>query len=329
VIDNRPGIGNRPNIDIGTLPNIGNAANVIGSGNNVNVNRPVNVSQNVNNHNRPTTLPAYGWKNGYWHGYYQGAHGNWNNGYWSSWAHHPAAWVGSAALAGWLFSPGDTFVYSNPYVVESTTVAAPALDYTQPIPVPTYVESQPPVEQSTAPYGEPPSPAGDEPSAASKVPPEATEAFEEARASFKKSDYQGALRAIEKALTLLPGDATLHEFRALVLFAQKKYSEAAGAIYAVLAVGPGWDWDTLASLYPDTETYTKQLRALEKFQRDNPKNGDAHFLLAYHYLILDRKEAAVKQLEQVVKLVPGDKLSAQLLTALTQTDSKKPEVQPY
>jgi hypothetical protein len=33
----------------------------------------------------------------------------------------------------------------------------------------------------------------------------------------------------EKAIKLLPSDATLHEFRALTLFAQKKYKDAAAA----------------------------------------------------------------------------------------------------
>ena len=46
-----------------------------------------------------------------------------------------------------------------------------------------------------------------------------------------------------------------------MLFALKRYDEAAAALYAVLSVGPGWDWTTLISLYADPETYTQQLRA--------------------------------------------------------------------
>ena len=47
--------------------------------------------------------------------------------------------------------------------------------------------------------------------------------------------------------------------QALTLFAQRKYKDAASAIYAVLAAGPGWDWQTMSELYPDPEVYTKQL----------------------------------------------------------------------
>ena len=106
--------------------------------------------------------------------------------------------------------------------------------------------------------------------------------------------------------------------RALTLFAQKKYKEAAAAVYAVLAVGPGWDWDTLKSLYPDVDTYTKQLRALEDYQKQNPKSADASFLLAYQYLTLGKKDAAIKQLQRTVELQPKDQVSAQLIKVLEQ-----------
>ena len=42
----------------------------------------------------------------------------------------------------------------------------------------------------------------------------------------------------------MPNDASLHEFRALVLFALGQYEQAAATLYAVLSNGPGWDWTT-------------------------------------------------------------------------------------
>ena len=45
-----------------------------------------------------------------------------------------------------------------------------------------------------------------------------------------------------------------------MLFAVGKYDLAAGPLYAVLSVGPGWDWTTMAGLYPDIDVYTAQLR---------------------------------------------------------------------
>ena len=145
--------------------------------------------------------------------------------------------------------------------------------------------------------------------------------FDAAREAFKSGNYDEALKGVNAAIQQLPSDAVLHEFRALVLFAQGQYDEAAGTIYAVLAAGPGWDWETLKTLYPDTATYTQQLRSLEQYAKEHPDAGSANFLLAYHYLVLNHREAAVKQLDQVVKKVPGDNLAAQLLSVLKRPES--------
>ena len=73
----------------------------------------------------------------------------------------------------------------------------------------------------------------------------------------------------------------------------------------------------LRGLYPDEETYTRQLRKLEEYVRKHPESGYGHFVLAYQYLVLDAMDAALKQLREVVRLQPEDKLSAALLDALT------------
>ena len=134
--------------------------------------------------------------------------------------------------------------------------------------------------------------------------------------------------AIMKAIRLLPSDATLHEFRAMTLFAQGRYKDAAATLYAVLAAGPGWGWDTMRGLYPDEDTYTRQLRALEEYVRKDPKSGEAHFVLAYQYLVLGVKDEAVKQLREVVRLQPQDQLSAALLKALTTPEKEAPAPAP-
>ncbi len=130
---------------------------------------------------------------------------------------------------------------------------------------------------------------------------------------FGTGDYAGALRLTDEALKVLPNDATLHEFRALVLFAVGKYDLAAGPLYAVLSVGPGWDWTTMAGLYPDIEVYTSQLRKLEAFVSANPTSTAGRFVLAYHYLTQGNTDAAVGQFKGVVALAPQDTLSAQLV----------------
>jgi thioredoxin-like negative regulator of GroEL len=137
-----------------------------------------------------------------------------------------------------------------------------------------------------------------------------------AREAFKRGEYAEALELDDKAIRLMPGDAALHEFRGLTLFALKRYGAAAAAIHAVLATGPGWDWPTVSGLYAGPVTYTEHLRGLEAYQRANPDDPDAAFLLAYHDLVAGRPEAAAEQLARVVKLEPRDVLSARLLQSL-------------
>jgi len=143
--------------------------------------------------------------------------------------------------------------------------------------------------------------------------------FEAAQAAFKEGNYPQALTLTNKALSSMPKDAVIHEFRALVLFAQGKYKDAATTLHPVLAVGPGWDWTTMIDLYADTETYTQQLRALEGYVGKNMQAPDGHFLLAYHYLTCGHEEQAAKELAQVQKLLPGDTVSAQLLQMMGKT----------
>jgi len=140
--------------------------------------------------------------------------------------------------------------------------------------------------------------------------------FDAGRASFTQGNYTDALQQADAALAKLPNDTTLHEFRALCLFALGRYDEAAAALYAVLSVGPGWDWATLIGLYPDVNTYTAQLRALEDYCRNHSDSASARFVLAYHYLTQGHGDAALVVLKQVLEIKPGDSLTAKLVRQL-------------
>ena len=146
----------------------------------------------------------------------------------------------------------------------------------------------------------------------------AQKVFESARDSFKAGDYGRALALADQALAMLPDDPVLHEFRALCLFALKRYDEAAAVEYAVLSAGPGWDWATLVGLYPNLDAYTGHLRALEAFANQNPTAPAPRFLLAYLYLVQGSKEAAASKFSEVARLQPQDKLSAKLASALAR-----------
>jgi predicted Zn-dependent protease len=253
--------------------------------------------------------------------------------------------------AGWL-GAAASYAYSNPFAVASTTTAfQPTYSYSEPIPA--YTEPQPvaPTIVVNAPQGDttvvtdsqgtaPATPgviapqadtsAAPQPAAAPEDPKvtQAVALFDPARELFRKGDYAGAQARVDQAIGILPQDRVLHEFRALTLFAQQKYPDAASTLYAVLSAGPGWNWETVKSFYPDVDTYTKQLRALEAHARANPKSADDRFVQAYHYLVVGSSEQAIKMLEQVHDLVPNDQLTVQILAALKPKPSANASAPP-
>jgi tetratricopeptide (TPR) repeat protein len=143
--------------------------------------------------------------------------------------------------------------------------------------------------------------------------------FDDARAAFRQGDYDTSLQLINRVVRDNPSDTMAHEFRALVLFAMGRYEESAATLNPLLATSPGMNWDTMQSLYPNVDTYSHQLRALEDDVHDHPDDAAARFVLAYHYLVTNYPDAARRQLEQVVELEPQDRVSQQLLAGLNQS----------
>jgi tetratricopeptide (TPR) repeat protein len=190
------------------------------------------------------------------------------------------------------------------------------INYSQPLPVAAEQPNDPPVE-SPVPNQAQPQQQPEDPNAKA-----AAEIFDQARALFKKGAYQQAQATIEKAIEKLPQDPTLHEFRALCLFSQGKYMDAAGAIYAVLGAGPGWNSDTLFSLYENQQIFMLQLQQLVKFANENPKAGYAQFLLGYEYLTIGEKDKAITGFSNAAKLDPKDELSANLVKMLKEGDAQ-------
>ena len=269
------------------------------------------------------TNGGFGWtgRNGYW-GYHGGwAHGMWNYPYYGGyggygyglggfgWGYGLGLGTGLLAfgLGSGLYNWGYSSFY-NPYyysapatIVVNQPVAAgqPLYDYSQPI-------------DTTAPA----------PDAA--VADASVSTFDDARAAFMAGDFNGALQKTDAAIAKMPNDVTMHEFRALVLFALRQYDAAATALYPVLAAGPGWDWTTMVGLYPSVDAYTAQLKALQDDSAAKPDSAQDHFLLAYHYLTQGYPKNAEYELKQVVKLQPKDTLSAHLLEQLKQVQAGPP-----
>ena len=232
---------------------------------------------------------------GPWH------HGHWHDHWVRPWPRGPVAWWSVGFVSGALVwdAPWNWgyWSYYNPYYTEVVVVENTMIDYSQPIALKTA-----PVPESVA---------------ATVAENQAVQLLNASRAAFARGDYASAISLVNQSIAKNPGDPVAHEFRALILFATKKYSEAASALYAVLSMGPGWDWATMSSFYPNVATYTAQLRALERYRNDHLSAPEARFLLAYHYMCCGHPDAAASELREVVRLNPKDQLSSQLLAGLT------------
>jgi tetratricopeptide (TPR) repeat protein len=225
-----------------------------------------------------------------WGGFGLGGFGlggfGWND-WWGPWGYAPMA-----------FQTGY-WDYYNPYWHEPMVVGTTVIDYSQPI-----ILMEDPARLADVPEDDP-------------VMAAALAQFDAAREMFARGDYQSALHRARRAMEHLPGDAALHEFVALVHFAQGNYRESAGTVHSILSVGPGWSWETMRSLYPSVATYTEHLRAAEAFRRANPDRADVRFLLAYHYMTTGYSDAAANELRRVLELEPNDTVAARLLQGLT------------
>jgi tetratricopeptide (TPR) repeat protein len=249
------------------------------------------------------------------YGFYHGAaNRNWGGG-----GYGLAAGVG--AMGAWGMGAGmynsGYMGYSNPYYNQVGGYSDPSdYDYSQPIPSPSNTQA------AAAPANQ----TGEQPASNAADSPEAQ--LKPAIDAFKNGDYDTALNVVNKGIKKTPSDAVMHEFKSLVQFAKGDYKHAAATIHSVLAVGPGWDWTTLSSLYSDISVYTEQFNALELYVESQPQDGAAHFLLAYHYLTCGHPDSAAGEFQQVVKLVPTDKVAVDLLKMIAppkEGDNQPPE----
>jgi tetratricopeptide (TPR) repeat protein len=218
-------------------------------------------------------------------------------------------------LAGWGLGPwANSWLYSgfaNPYFA-APAIGTPVVANWPPVYAPDYSR---PLDLTSI------TPAADSPEQDDST-------FLAAREAFKAGEFTRALILTDLALQPHRNEPVLHEYRALCLFALGRYDDAAAALYVVLAAGPGWDWATMVGLYSDVATYTRQIRDLEEAITKNTSVASNRFLLAYHYLVQDHREAARHQFEHVVKLEPKDELAAQFAKALSSSSQSPTAAAP-
>jgi hypothetical protein len=303
---NRPVI-NRPNINVNrpVVVNrpVTNIDNTTINQTTINQNNLQNTVVNRNFSNRQFNNFDYGYSRPA-PGYYSSLYNNWQPT--TAWGNYQPMYsnyyANSSAYAGnWLASGVTRFAFSNPFysaqpAANTTSASMQVFDYSQPIRVPqaNYQETNTDLVRSE----------------------QAIRRFDDARELFRRGEYGRANDAVDEAVKILPSDPTLHQLRGLVLFARQRFPEAAAAIYSVLAVSPGWDWETVSNLYDDSKRYEEQLRELEQFAAAHPESAESQFLLAYHATILGDLPTAEAELELVRASKPDDRLAENLLASI-------------
>jgi tetratricopeptide (TPR) repeat protein len=258
------------------------------------------------NHNQYDQYhPGMGYANYGHYGYAGGMGGYGGYGGWGGYGGYGygsgvGAWGMGSPMYGWGYSNyNNAYSGLGPIGGGGNQPGPPPFDYSQPISTTAAAPSAP-------------------------VAAKATADFDQARDAFKQGNYALAVQLGEQALGQMPNDPNIHQFLALGLFAQGQYDQAAAPLYAVLTIGPGWNWTTLIGSYAEADTYTQQLRALEAYVKANPQSAPAHFVVGYHYLTQGHNDAAAKQFEDAARLQPSDKLSAQLAAQLQPPASQPP-----
>ena len=154
------------------------------------------------------------------------------------------------------------------------------------------------------------------------------EYFAQAGDAFQTGKYRDALRLANHAAVESPQNPKAPELMSLSLFALGQYRDAAAQAHIALALGPPGDWANLYGYYSELSPYTSQLRALEKFVKDNPSAPEGHFLLAYQYLMTGYNSQAIREFREVAKLAPGDRLASELVKKYSGDTSAESIVPP-
>jgi hypothetical protein len=146
-----------------------------------------------------------------------------------------------------------------------------------------------------------------------ETPVVAADLRSQAFAAFRQGNYDQAARLAGHLLVDDPRSADGHLMLMLATFALRDYRTAAMEAHAVASIGRIPDWPALIANYPNVETYTEQLRALESFVGSHSSAPEGRFLLGFQYLMEGHRDAAQQQIAQAAKLVPHDRLAQQLM----------------
>jgi Tfp pilus assembly protein PilF len=138
----------------------------------------------------------------------------------------------------------------------------------------------------------------------------------EAKMLFRQGRYAEAKARLDDVVKAVPDDSDAYQFRALASFAGTQYDAAAADVYDAFKLGNSWTRAALADAYgSQAPAYTGHLQQLEQAARAEAAMS-RHFLLAYHYIVLEQFDEAERELNNVLQLEPDEELTKKLLEAI-------------
>ena len=172
-----------------------------------------------------------------WNSY--GGYGGWGFG-WGGYL----PWIGWGGYGGY---PYDDYYYSYYPDNDSYNYSYAPAETTAPLqPIPTTAS------------------VASTPNENSQVASDGSAYYGQARESFAEGNYKEALRLASHAAVDAPNNPRVHELISQSLFALGNYDAAASEAHVAGVMGPIATWTELYGYYNNVDTYSTQLRALEK-----------------------------------------------------------------
>lgn len=177
-----------------------------------------------------------------------------------------------------------------------------------------------PVRAAETVVAAPPLPSAEE-SEAANAEAALVQIISAAKKDFREEQYPSTIKRLETAVKLAPENSDVLQFRGFAHFANGDFEAAAADVYDALLLGNTWNWEAVYDLYQSKDVYQGHLRTLEAVRRAAP-NLSHHFLLGYHYLVLNHLDRGQKELEQALKFQPDEPLLTQLITVVKEIRAK-------
>jgi len=159
-----------------------------------------------------------------------------------------------------------------------------------------------------------------EPSAATRAVSMAAgfQSYADAVRSFRSADFAKAAAQIQQAESTSTEKHVLYPFHSLCRFAVGDFEGAAEKAYVASARSRIWSWEQLRGYYGNPDAYAQQYSKLQNAAKQPSAAASLRFLLGYHHLMLGHRQDASEEFERVLKQLPNDPVTMNLLTIARQ-----------